>query len=83
MITAGSIETAYCFFHQKERVYAHSTMEWQRDDIEYAISSYVETMNKELYRLLAKGKADFLCSHSSFHEDLVQAVEELEKMMAG
>lgn len=30
MITRAGIETAYCFLHQKERVYAHSTMDWQR-----------------------------------------------------
>ena len=82
MITRDCIETAYCFFHQKERVYAHSTMDWQKDDIEYAISSYVETMNKELYQRLACGKADFLCDHATFHSDLAQAMAELEKMMA-
>ena len=38
-IDKNAIETAYSFFHQKERVYAHSNMEWQKDDIEYAISS--------------------------------------------
>ena len=37
MITREAIETAYCLFHQKERVYSHSSMEWQRDDIEYAV----------------------------------------------
>lgn len=44
MITRAGIETAYCFLHQKERVYAHSTMDWQRDDIEYAISSFADDM---------------------------------------
>lgn len=48
MITRAGIETAYCFLHQKERVYAHSTMDWQRDDIEYAISSFADDMNPEL-----------------------------------
>lgn len=56
-------------------------MDWQKDDIEYAISSYVETMNAELYRRLSGGKPGFLCSHDSFSQDLQQAVEELENMM--
>lgn len=59
MITRAGIETAYCFLHQKERVYAHSTMDWQRDDIEYAISSFADDMNPELYSLLADGRTDF------------------------
>lgn len=80
MITRDSIETAYCFFHQKERVYAHSAMEWQRDDIEYAIASYVSTMNKELYAALAAGREDFLLCHSSFHDDLLHALSQLERM---
>ena len=31
------IEQAYAFFHQKERVYAHSTSETERDHIEDSI----------------------------------------------
>ena len=73
MITRDSIETAYCFFHQKERVFAHSTMDWQKDDIEYAIASYVDEMNAELYQLLSHG-------NTTFHQELIQAVEELERM---
>ena len=65
MITRAGIETAYCFLHQKERVYAHSTMDWQRDDIEYAISSFADDMNPELYSLLADGRTDFLRSHAT------------------
>ena len=38
MITKDSIETAYSFLHQKQRIYAHSTLDWQKDDIELAIS---------------------------------------------
>ena len=37
MITKDSIETAYAFFHQKHRVYIYSNMDWQKDDIEYAL----------------------------------------------
>ena len=53
MITKDSIETAYSFLHQKRRstsgrllptgrknVYIHSSLDWQKDDIEYAIASY-------------------------------------------
>ncbi len=81
MISRDSIETAYCFFHQKERVYAHSTMDWQKDDIEYAISSYVESMNPELYAALSGGKADYLLNHATFHTDMLHALSALEQMM--
>lgn len=81
MITRDSIETAYCFFHQKERVYAHSTMEWQRDDIEYAIASYADGMDGELYKQLSHGREDFLRCHATFHADLIQAIEALESML--
>lgn len=81
MIDRASIETAYCFLHQKERVYAHSTMDWQKDDIEYAISSYADEMNPELYALLADGRADFLHSHTTFHADIIHALGILEKML--
>ena len=33
MITKDSIETAYSFLHQKQRIYVYSTLDWQRDDI--------------------------------------------------
>ena len=81
MISRDSIETAYCFFHQKERVYAHSTMNWQKDDIEYAIASYVDEMNAELYQKLSQGNTHFLRNHTTFHQELIQAVEKLELMM--
>ena len=63
MYCKDSIESAYCFFHQKWRVYAHSTIPSQKDDIEYAISSYVQDMDKALYSHIAHGKEDFLCEH--------------------
>lgn len=81
MITRAGIETAYCFLHQKERVYAHSTMDWQRDDIEYAISSFADDMNPELYSLLADGRTGFLRSHTTFHADMLHALDILEKML--
>ncbi len=81
MIPRESIETAYCFLHQKERVYAHSDMEWQREDIEYAVSSFVDKMNHELYSRLSEERTDFLCSHNTFHEDMLRALGLLEQMM--
>lgn len=81
MITKDSIETAYSFFHQKERIYAHSTLDWQRDDIECAIESYVDDMNPELYRLIAEGRKDFLRDHKQFQKDIMYAVDMLEKML--
>ncbi len=81
MISQASIETAYCFLHQKLKVFEHSTLDWQKDDIEYAIDSYVATMPKELYQLLASGQNDFLRDHSRFETDMKSAVEQLEKLL--
>lgn len=81
MISKDCIETAYCFFHQKERVYAHSTMDWQKDDIEYAISSYVDDMDKGLYDQLSSGNSDFLRCHATFHQDIKTAMDKLERMI--
>ena len=83
MIARYDIETAYTFFHQKERVYAHSTLQWQRDDIEVAIADYVDVMNPELYKLLADGRQDFLRDHRRFSTDIAQAVAQLEKLCFG
>jgi len=81
MITRDSIETAYCFLHQKRNVYIHSSMEWQRDDIESAIASYADDMSPALYAALAGGRTDFLRDHSRFQDDITQAVEQLEAML--
>ena len=75
------IESAYCFIHQKLRVYEFSTNPTQRDDIEYAIAQYVEGMNPELYNLLAAGRPQFLLDHPSFEADMREAQEKLEGMM--
>ena len=66
MITKDSIEAAYCFFHQKYQVYAFSNSDKQKDDIEYAISLYVEQMNSELYKRLGNGRDEFLFNAYSF-----------------
>ena len=81
MITKDSIETAYSFMHQKRNVYIHSSLDWQKDDIEYAIASYVDDMSQELYENIADGRADFLGDHKRFQEDITQAVERLENML--
>ena len=94
MITKDSIETAYSFLHQKRRstsgrllptgrknVYIHSSLEWQKDDIEYAIASYVADMSQELYEALSDGKFDFLRGHKRFQEDITLAVERLEQKL--
>ena len=81
MITRDSIETAYSFLHQKRNVYIHSSIDWQRDDIEYAIASYVDDMNEELLYEISGGNPDFLKDHSHFEEDISKAVELLEKML--
>ena len=81
MITKDSIETAYSFLHQNQNVYLHSTLDWQKDDIEYAISSYVDDMSPELYESISAGRTDFLRDHKRFGEDIVSAVQQLEAML--
>ena len=81
MITKDSIETAYSFLHQKRNVYIHSTLDWQKDDIELAIGSYVDDMSQELYEAISDGRDDFLRGHKRFGEDISLAVDRLERML--
>jgi len=81
MITKDSIETAYGFLHQKRNVYIHSTFDWQKDDIELAIGSYVDDMSQELYEAISDGRPDFLRDHKRFGDDITLAVEKLEKII--
>lgn len=81
MITKDSIETAYSFMHQKQRIYVYSTLDWQKDDIEIAIASYVDDMSKELYDAISDGREDFLRDHKRFRDDITMAVEKLEEML--
>ena len=83
MITRDSIETAYSFLHQKRNVYVHSALPWQRDDIEWAIATYADDMNPDLYRALAAGRPDFLRDHQRFLQDITQAVLTLESALEG
>lgn len=80
-ITKDIIESAYCFLHQKQRVYQYSTLDWQKDDIEYAVESYVDSMSPELYMRISHGRTDFLRNHTTFAEDIQNALEKLEMMM--
>ncbi len=81
MITKEAIEIAYSFLHQKRNVYIHSSLDWQKDDIEYAIASYVDEMSGELLRTISDGKADFLKEHTRFEQDITSAVNALERML--
>lgn len=82
MINKDSIESAYCFFHQKERIYQHSTLDWQQDDIEYAVENYVSVMSEELYARISGGRNDFLRNHPRFQVDIHEAVTKLEEMLS-
>ena len=81
MITKEGIETAYCLLHQKLRVYRYSNMDWQKDNIEYAIASFVTSMPKELYDDLSEGRPDFLLDHKRFADDMTLAVNRLEHLL--
>ena len=81
MITKDSIETAYSFLHQKQRIFVHSTLDWQKDDIELAISDYANDMSQELYDTISDGRADFLRDHKQFKKDITKAVKILENMI--
>ncbi len=77
----GSVEVAYSFFHQKWNIYKSSTLEWQKDDIEQAISSYATDMPRPLYDMLSCGQDGFLQNHATFADDLSFATGALEKML--
>ena len=67
--------------HQKQRIYVHSTLDWQKDDIEIAIASYADEMSQELLDVISSGRADFLRDHKRFKEDITKAVKILENMI--
>ena len=83
MISKDSIETAYSFLHQKRNVYIHSTLDWQKDDIELAIGSYVDDMSQELYEAISDSRVDFLRDHKRFEDDITLAVLSLESVLEG
>ena len=77
----STIEQAYAFFHQKEKVYRFSTSEAEKDHIEDSISSYVNQMSPELYTALSGGSDAFLREHSTFQEDIREALDKLERLL--
>lgn len=81
MVTKDSIEAAYCFFHQKLRVYQYSNDTRQREDIEYAVESYVDTMSPELYQDISEGNPRFLRDYSVFQQDVEKALDSLERRL--
>ena len=82
-VSRSAVESAYCIFHQKWRVYQYSTSPSQRDDIEYAVASYAMEMSPELYRILADGRDGFLMEHTRFAADMTDALAGLERMLDG
>lgn len=76
-----SVASAYAFFHQKWRVYSQSSLPTQRDDIEYAINSYANSMSRHLYNEMSQGRTDFLTNHQSFSDDMVYAIGFLENKL--
>ena len=80
MITKDSIESAYCFFHQKCKPYVETQKDYVKDHIEWTIADYVEQMNPELYQKLSNGREHYLQDHTTFRADIDDAVAQLEKM---
>ena len=70
----NTVEQAYAFFHQKLKVYEHSTSEKEMDHIEDCIANYANTMSPQLFAELSNGNDAFLREHTTFQEDLKKAV---------
>ncbi|WP_418326384.1 hypothetical protein [Segatella sp.] len=62
-------------------MYEFSHRHTQRDNIEYAISQYVDGMTPALYQLLANGTPHYLLDHTAFEQDMRHAIELLDGMM--
>ena len=70
-------------YRDSQRIYVHSTLDWQKDDIEIAIASFADEMNQELLDVISGGRADFLRDHKRFKEDITKAVLSLESVLEG
>ena len=81
VFSPDSVQWAYCILHQKLRVYQQSNIPAQRDEIENVVSSYVMQMDRDLYDYISGGNPDYLMEHSSFGNDLADAVDKLGKLM--
>ena len=77
----NAVEQAYAFFHQKLKVYEHSTSEREMDHIEDTISTYADAMSPAVFRELSGGDPAFLHEHSTFLKELQQAVGDLESLL--
>ena len=77
----NAIEQAYAFFHQKLKVYDHSTSEKEMDHIEDCIANYANTMSNELFAELSNGNEAFLHEHTTFQEDLTKAMCMMESWL--
>ena len=81
MADRNAIEQAYAFFHQKLKVYEHSTSEKEMDHIEYTISEYADAMSPALFEELSAGNKAFLHEHTSFLGDIRRAVDTMESWL--
>jgi hypothetical protein len=81
MMDRSVIEQAYAFFHQKLKVYEHSTSEREMDHIEDTISEYADAMSSALFAELSGGNPAFLHEHTTFRADLTQAVSAMESWL--
>ena len=79
----NAIEQAYAFFHQKLKVYEHSTSEKEMDHIEDCIANYANLMSPQLFAKLSNGNEAFLHEHTTFQADLTKAVYIMEKWIEG
>lgn len=77
----NTIEQAYAFFHQKLKVYEHSTSEREMDHIEDTISEYADAMSSALFSELSAGNPAFLHEHTTFKEDLTRSVLTMESWL--
>ena len=78
----NTVEQAYAFFHQKLKVYEHSTSEGAVAHIEDTIADYANSMSKDLFNELSQGNPAFLHAHSTFQEDLTNAVLMMESLIS-
>lgn len=81
MMDRSVIEQAYAFFHQKLKVYEHSTSEREMDHIEDTISEYADAMSSALFEELSAGNPAFLHEHTTFRADLIRAVNAMESWL--
>lgn len=82
VLDKNAIEQAYAFFHQKERVYAHSSSEREKDHIEDCIASYANAMSPTLYAALSEGNNAYLKEHATFGDELRDALTKMERMLS-